>query len=122
MMRALIIVALIWPCLVKAEVEAKVEVETWQNLDGAGVTAALAARVLRYGDGAEQNFFADGRTLYSINGTDSWGHWRVQGDQYCSNWPPSDRWDCYDLAQMGLQLRFSQNGAPPSIGHYIDLN
>ncbi len=96
--------------------------EEWKALDGAGVTFALTARVLAYDAGAQQDFFADGRTLYTSDGTNSWGHWRVQGNQYCSNWLPSDRWDCYDLAQLGLKLRFSQNGAPPAIGQYIDLN
>jgi len=24
--------------------------------------------------------------------------WQVRGDQYCSQWPPSESWSCYDLA------------------------
>ena len=94
--------------------------EDWQALAGPQITAALNARVLRYDSGAEQNFFADGRSLYE-DGAARWGQWRVQGAQYCSVWPPSDRWACYDVAQLGLTLRFG-TGAAAVIGHYIDLN
>ena len=48
---------------------------------------------------------ASGRTLYNT-GRDSWGYWQVRGDQYCSMWPPSDLWACYDMARRGDVLRF----------------
>ncbi len=49
-------------------------------------------------DGGEilQTFFADRRTRYD-DGRESWGLWEVRGDQYCSNWPPSPAWVCYDM-------------------------
>ncbi len=78
--------------------------ETWQPLDGAGIVAALTDRTLQY-DQAWQTFKPTGRTLYNA-GQDSWGYWRVEGGRYCSQWPPSDLWTCYDMARAGDRLRF----------------
>jgi hypothetical protein len=94
--------------------------EDWQVLAGPEITAALTARVVQYEGGAVQNFFADGRTLYEAPAP-SWGHWRVQGAQYCSVWLPSDRWTCYEVAQRGLEIRFG-SGAEAAIGQYVDLH
>jgi hypothetical protein len=79
--------------------------EQWAVLDGAAVRAALEGRVLIYSGGARQDFRASGKTLYNA-GQDSWGNWRVQGNQYCSEWPPSDLWACYDLQSNGSVIRF----------------
>ena len=49
---------------------------------------------------------ASGRTLYHA-GRDSWGYWIVRGDLYCSQWPPSDRWDCYGMTRAGDNIRFT---------------
>jgi hypothetical protein len=27
----------------------------------------------------------------------SQGFWRIDGDKYCSVWPPSKHWSCYDM-------------------------
>jgi hypothetical protein len=27
----------------------------------------------------------------------SQGFWRLEGDKYCSQWPPSEHWSCYDV-------------------------
>jgi hypothetical protein len=109
-MRALIAGMLLWPGVLSAQ--------DWQALDGQAVRAALEARVLAYPDGTRQDFFADGRTLYG----QQWGKWGVQGDRYCSLWPPVDRWDCYDVAILGLEVRFTSAGGAETIGHYADLN
>lgn len=90
----------------------------WQVLDGAAITTALTARVLAYPDGTLQDFMADGRTLYG----DQWGQWQVRGDRYCSSWPPSDRWDCHDLAASGLRVRFTSDSGAETVGHYADLD
>lgn len=74
----------------------------WQVLHGEQLRAALEGRTLVYTSGAWQEFRATGRTLYNA-GEDSWGYWRIQGDQYCSQWPPSDLWACYDLQASGGQ-------------------
>ena len=91
--------------------------EDWKRLDGPGITAALAARVLGYPDGKLQDFFADGRTLYG----ESWGRWEVRGDRFCSQWPPSDRWTCHAVDQSGLDIRFTDDAGVTTIGRYIDL-
>lgn len=90
-------------------------------LDGQGITAALSARVVQYTGGQRQDFFADGRTVYESGGSPSWGQWRVEGDRYCSVWPPSDRWSCYEVASKGLEIRF-QDGGEATVGQYVDLN
>lgn len=91
--------------------------EDWQRLEDQGITKALAARVLGYPDGTLQDFFADGRTLYG----ESWGRWEVRGDVYCSQWPPSDRWDCYAVEQSGLDIRFTDDAGGTTTGRYVDL-
>ena len=94
--------------------------QEWRLLDGDGVRAALEGRRLRYASGAVQDFRASGRTLYNA-GRDSWGYWRVQGNQYCSQWPPSDLWACYDLrrAPDGGALRFVGPGGDVTQGRYL---
>jgi hypothetical protein len=47
----------------------------------------------------------------------------VQGDLYCSVWPPSDRWDCHDVARSarGLDIRFTGDDGSVTVGRYVDL-
>lgn len=71
--------------------------ETWVAMTGSQIEAALNDQTLDYKD-AWQTFNASGTTLYNA-GRDSWGAWRVQGDQYCSEWPPNAGWVCYDMAR-----------------------
>ncbi len=94
--------------------------EDWTTLSGDQITQALTARLLRYEDGARQQFNADGTTIYESPDI-SHGQWRVTGDQYCSQWPPSDRWSCYDVAQNGLDIRFVAGDGSAAIGRYADL-
>lgn len=81
----------------------------WQAMSGAEITQALMGRTLQY-DTAWQDFRASGKTLYNA-GRDSWGYWRVEGDQYCSLWPPQDLWACYDMERAGDKLRFIGSSA-----------
>lgn len=92
--------------------------EKWKPIDGPAIRQALESRTLIYEDGTTQDFRPDGKTLY---GKDSWGGWRVEGDRYCSVWPPSDRWACYDMAQDGLRLKFIADDGSETIGTYGDL-
>ncbi len=96
--------------------------DDWQPLTGDQIKTALSARVLTYPGGQTQNFYADGRTLYESD-RPQWGQWRVDGDRYCSLWPPSDRWDCYDVAReaKGLDIRFVAPGGSITEGRYVDL-
>ncbi|MBD1205558.1 MAG: hypothetical protein H9533_15680 [Rhodobacteraceae bacterium] len=108
-MRWIGVLVALWPMAAAAE--------GWERLDGAGVRAALEGRALVYADGTVQDFRADGRTLY---GADSWGQWRVEGERYCSVWPPSDRWACYDLERDGARLRFLSDDGSETVGVYRD--
>jgi len=96
--RALVFLVIACPALAWADV-------TWVPMTGADIRSALEGRTLRY-DNATQDFRASGKTLYTTNGRDSWGNWRVQGDRYCSQWPPADLWACYDMDRQGDILRF----------------
>lgn len=78
--------------------------QVWEPMSGAQIETALTGRVLQY-TSAHQDFRASGRTRY-VAGRERWGYWRVQGDSYCSQWPPSDLWACYTMARSGDQLRF----------------
>ena len=94
------------------------QAETWRAMTGAEIAAALTDRVLVYTD-ARQRFYASGRTLYDA-GQESWGYWAVRGDQYCSQWPPSDAWDCYDMATDGASLRFIAADGSATDGTYAE--
>lgn len=47
---------------------------------------------------ARQYFDKGGQTPYlDASGQRTQGNWQVRGDQYCSVWPPSDHYSCYDV-------------------------
>ncbi len=92
--------------------------EHWTELSNAQIRPALEGRTLQY-ENAWQSFRASGRTLYNA-GQDSWGYWRVEGDRYCSQWPPSDLWACYTLERNGDRLRFVGAGGEITEGTYAD--
>jgi hypothetical protein len=89
-------------------------------LSGAEIETALDGRKLQY-EGAHQTFFASGRTEYN-NGRPAWGYWRIQGDQYCSQWPPADGWECYDveLSADGTVVAFVAGTGHRSEGRYVE--
>ncbi len=47
----------------------------------------------------EQVFQASGATFTIDVEThqQSQGFWKLQGDKYCSQWPPSENWECFDV-------------------------
>jgi hypothetical protein len=95
--RFALIVLLICPLTASAD-------ETWTPMKGDEIRAALTGRTLQY-QTAWQDFRASGKTLYTA-GADSWGNWRIEDDQYCSQWPPNDLWTCYKMDRSGEKLRF----------------
>ena len=109
-----------WAIVAVALAAGPVVAGEWEVLAGEGLRAALVARTLTYPDGATQGFKADGTTLYD-SGTPQWGKWQVQGRQYCSVWPPSETWACYDVARNGLDLRFTGTDGTATVGRYVDL-
>jgi hypothetical protein len=110
-MRRAVLAMVLIPCMALAE-------ETWTPLTGTAITTALADRELVYADGTRQTFRPGGETYYG----DSTGNWRIEGDQYCSVWPPSDRWACYGVAVNGLDVRFVAADGSATQGRYDDLN
>ena len=59
--------------------------------------AKLLPTVIATGTDTRQTFSKAGATTYTFKGRDSYGTWRVQGEQYCSQWPPTAGWDCYTV-------------------------
>lgn len=95
-MRFAVILAVLMPGLAMAE--------DWQVLDGPAIEDVLADARLKYAFAA-QHFDANGQTLYTAD-RPSWGSWAVRGERYCSVWPPSDFWACYDVSVNGDMVRF----------------
>lgn len=98
--------------------------DTWIKLETeAQVLAALDDKALQYA-AAKQIFYVSGRTLYDA-GRPSWGNWRPQGGQYCSEWPPNASWDCYDLyvSVDGASVRFvgGLESTDISEGQYVPI-
>lgn len=106
------IVLMILPVVAQAK-------DAWQPLDGPGIQVALEDKKLVY-KSANQTFYKSGKTLYNQGGRASWGYWRVQGDQYCSQWPPNDLWACFDLLARGNDIRFVGLNADITDGTYAD--
>ncbi|MCF1709660.1 hypothetical protein L0V05_12635 [Tabrizicola sp. J26] len=97
--------------------------ETWLPLDGGQVGSALTARVLGYADGTVQEFKADGTTLFQTFWSLRHGLWKIEGERYCSQWPPGTDWACYRVEReaRGLDLRFVDEAGTVSAGRYMDL-
>jgi hypothetical protein len=109
-MRGLAIIMALLPGMTMAE--------DWRALKGPEIPTALVARDVIYADGKRQSFKADGATFYG----DTIGRWRVDGDSYCSVWPPSDRWACYGVEVMGQDIRFVGADGSATEGQYVDPN
>ncbi len=109
-------------CMSSLALASMAQAQDWQPLDGEAIKTAITARLLTYEDGATQQFNADGTTIYTKDKPTN-GQWRVEASQYCSQWPPSDRWSCYDIARSadGLDIRFTAPDASTTTGRYTDL-
>ncbi|WP_282094901.1 hypothetical protein [Epibacterium ulvae] len=89
----------------------------WERLDANAIKSALTGRALVYENGAEQSFDVSGQTSY-ISGRPSLGYWSIRGDHYCSVWPPSDLWACYQIEVQGEMLRFIGKRGDVTVGKY----
>lgn len=92
----------------------------WQMLAGPEIATALSGQKMSYGQ-AWQRFDADGRTVYN-DGSDTVGKWRVSGDFYCSQWPPTPGWTCYQVKRDASDgaLQFISESGGKTIGLPID--
>ena len=75
-----------------------------KKLDKAEINALLPS-IVSTDDVSYQTFDASGRTYYEGQRGPSYGSWQVRDDQYCSQWPPSPTWVCYDV-----ELRTDEEG------------
>jgi hypothetical protein len=75
------------------------------KLTGAEMQAILYDKIL-YGKDVEQIFQKSGATFYSAGGSQSQGNWKIDGEKYCSQWPPNEAWACYDITQDGNKITF----------------
>ena len=78
---------------------------------------ALADEKLIYDAHTMQHFAANGSTQH-ITERMSDGRWDVRDGQYCSTWPPSDTWACYDIQIGGNVVRFIGSDGSVSEGTY----
>ncbi len=84
------------------------------ELAGAEITAALSGNTA-IGDQKgmlwRQYFAINGDTVYIVSGKQpSPGKWRVSGDNFCSLWPPSTKWDCYSMTGAGDNVTWIYEG------------
>ncbi len=92
--------------------------QEWVQLsDDAAITEALAGQVIVYDAYSLQHFGAEGDTQF-VTERMSDGRWAARGGQYCSTWPPSDTWDCYDFQVNGDRVRFISSDRSVSEGAY----
>lgn len=91
----------------------------WTTMSGEEITVALTDKKLRY-KYASQVFRAAGKTLYIQGGRESWGEWRVDDNQYCSQWPPQGLWACYHMDRSGDKVRFIGTGDDITVGTYVE--
>lgn len=111
-MRKWVVLAAIWPGVALAQ--------DWVRLsDDAAVLKALAGRSVQYDPLTQQRFGALGDTTY-VTERAADGRWTARGGQYCSVWPPSDQWACYDLYVDGEHVRFVGADRSVSDGVFIE--
>jgi len=95
--------------LVLASVLSVVQAEDWKALQDEEIREALIDREIVYKSqgNSSQSFSSGGETTF-VEGRPSLGYWRVDNNQYCSKWPPSSQWACYDvfLNSGGNTVRF----------------
>jgi hypothetical protein len=92
------------------------------SLGGDAARDALSGKVLGYANGATQSFSPSGDTSYD-SGHLQPGRWRIDGDRYCSQWPPSDLWSCYGLGLSadGTTVRFTAGDGSTTDGRYLSV-
>ncbi len=92
----------------------------WTPLAGDAALRALSGHRLAYPAGATQSFAPSGDTAYDSGHLQA-GRWRIDGDAYCSVWPPSDLWACYglEISADGTALRFIAADGSVTVGRFI---
>jgi len=103
-------------CLLALTVPAMADV--WEPVfDDGAIFTALAGRTLVYDPYTFQWFGPEGDTQF-VTERASDGRWAARGGQYCSQWPPSDTWACYDVQLSGQLVKFIGADRSESVGTY----
>ncbi|WP_170468612.1 hypothetical protein [Ruegeria arenilitoris] len=110
-MRRFALILAFWPGFLTAE--------EFRPLTGDEILTALSGQKLDYGEGIWQTFDDTMLTQY-FSGRPSAGRWAVREDRYCSLWPPSDLWACYDVQQSGDVIRFVDDSGSTTDGVFSD--
>ena len=86
--------------------------------------AALLPTIIASGDKTRQIFSAHGATTYTDRGRDTYGSWRADKGQYCSQWPPADAWACYDVLydKAGSKLIWVDGGGHRTVNLVVSKN
>ncbi len=82
-----------------------------RKLTGVEIRTALSDKIIEGIDDSgrryTQVFQKGGLTIYNVMpSSSSNGLWDVRGDQFCSQWPPSQNWSCYDMTGDGKVMTF----------------
>jgi len=81
----------------------------WLAVKGDEITKTLSGLNVTYeGETVITQTFHEGGSTTYVDGRPTLGKWRASETQYCSSWPPSDYWECYDLFtdSKGERIRF----------------
>lgn len=110
-MRRFALILALWPGFLAAE--------EFRTLAGDEILSVLTGQKLDYGEGISQTFDDTMLTQYFAGGPSA-GRWAVQGDRYCSLWPPSDLWACYDVQQRDDVIRFIDDSGGTTDGTIVE--
>lgn len=78
---------------------------------------AFADRTVTFDAYTFQTFGAAGETRFLTERAAD-GLWMARDGQYCSQWPPSERWECYDIQLREAQVKFIGPNRTESIGTF----
>lgn len=114
-----LVLFVMWSGLARAEIK---------NLDGPAIESVLSGNTVKgtrpNGTPWMQYFDKTGRTQYREAGAMiQTGLWEVRGNKFCSKWPPSDLWSCYqiqgDLVQAPVILKWLFSDGDEWDGHLV---
>ena len=94
-MKGIVILFCFWSLIATAQAsEKRLDAETLKTL-----LSDITLSSTETGRDMQQVFRASGSTFIidTETGQQSQGFWKLQGDKYCSQWPPSENWECFDV-------------------------